>query len=394
MKSRSKSKSFIDGLLFVVLFVLQQIIAFIWEPFNYVTPYWQLYIFIIVVLGISYYRFFRSKEIKLPLLFFIISTIGALFSIAVDSTIVDISSKVLYSFIGLVGFSFLIDRKINTNVFYFVFIVLYVFFFIFYFNLNEDIREEVNGDLFGHSSSNAISFSLNIVWMFFYYTCKGNLDNKNKPLMVFAIINLLLIIVQGSRAGIIVAAVNILLILSNIKRIGNTTFICVLILSIFLFNKYSDSLSNIIDVENMKGFESYAEDVRGNAANQFFLMMKPENLFLGYPPETEFGYVNRTFNAFLDFWSKYGLAPLVFLIIMLIRRIIKWKSFSIPIRDFSSLIIYSMVESIWGSTLWDILIYIVLFYSYDNDDKFNKKVFKTDSIICNENKNTQGCKIM
>lgn len=236
---------------------------------------------------------------------------------------------------------------------------------------DEFTRKILSGDLFGTSSSNTIAISLNII-LFFYFILKRSYKESNYKVVTFiAIINLVLIIIQGSRAGIVVAFILLLLCLSELFNFKKVYFPLILfsIISLVVINNNYDKLLEIMELDRMQGLKSIEEDVRGVAQRSFFYNLNFANFFLGYPSGTEFTFeITRTFNAFIDFWNRFGFIPFLSLIIFLLRRIFNYKRFDLSLLFFTPLIIYSLVESLWGGNSWDILIYFLLFYSYKSNE--------------------------
>lgn len=353
------------GAVFVLLFVVQQIIEFVWSAFNFVTPYWLLYTLLIIIYAIN-----TSKEwstMKLPLLFFIVSSLGAILSFLNGSSIGIIITRVFFSFTGLLGLSYIIHNKIDLKIFIYLFMGLYLYFFLSYFILDSLSQKDLNEDLFGHSSSNAIPMSLNIVWLLYFVISKNYKSPTIIWLYVFAVMNLVFIVIQGSRAGIVVAAINLLVLLISTVKNKFWLFIFVVVSAYFLIVKNIDLLEDLIELDNMRGMSSYEEDVRSISQKAFFSNMTLSNFLFGYSPKNIFGGLDRSFNSFLDFWRGYGFLAFSFLAILLIKRIRYNKRYTVSIVLYSSLAFYSLFEFLWGGTLWDIVIYIVLFYGYKSN---------------------------
>lgn len=365
--STRQTKSYVfSGIAFVLLFVVQQIVAFTWIPFKLVSPYWILYVLIIGIIIAQNLK--RLEKFRGAVLLFGVTLIGSLLTFANGDPIGSYVVKVLYSLIGLVGLYYISTHKINLTVFDILIPVLYVFFYFSFFVFDISTRQDLNENLFGHSSSNTIAISLNVVWIIYYVIARSyGPSTKRRMLLLFSILNLLLIMAQGSRIGIVVAVINLIIIVSDTFRLKYLYFIVLLVGSVYLFYRYGDLLENIIDVQNMQGVESYYEDVRSRAQAEFFLKMTPTTALVGYPETVEFAGVNRAFNAFLDFWRHYGLLPFVVLLYFIAKRIRRRKQYTVPLMAFTSLFAYSFFESLWGATLWDILIYLFLFYSYEDN---------------------------
>lgn len=371
----------LNGFAFILLFVVQQVVSFTWIPFMLISPYWILYL--IVVLYIMTVNWKKIIESKSAMIFFLFVFVGSMMTVLNGDVIGSYVVKIVFSLIGLVGLIYISNRQINLKIFDIVFLVLYVFFYFSYFVFDVYTRFDLNGDLFGHSSSNAIAMSLNIIWIIYYIIARDNgPSTKSSMLLIFSILNLFLIVVQGSRIGVVVAVINLIMIISDLFKLKFIYFILLIIGVVYLFFRYGSLLEDYVEVEHMQGIDSYYEDVRSRAQSDFFTEMTFTSAILGYPESMNFAGLNRCFNAFLDFWRHYGLAPVLALVFFGVKRIINRKHFRVPIKSFISLFVYSLFESLWGATLWDILIYLFLFYSYEDNtlDKVNAKAHKKNNM--------------
>lgn len=368
MESSSKRNNYRNGVIFALLFVLPQIVAFTWKPFDFLNPFWAVYLLFVFLIGVTHRDILGGKNMQLPSVLFFMVCIGSFLTFLIGVPIGGVIRKLLIAVVAFFGFAFLSHRRIDPRFFNFIFPLLYLFFYLVYFRYNEAYRISVNGDLFGHSSSNTISMALTNVWFFYYIISKAEHRNNNFPLLVFSIINFILIIIQGSRAGFAVCAMEILLVLSNMlnrTKIGGGAFLLLLAIGVYAFYRYGSYFEDIVEVGGMQGMESYEANVRSFSVAAFFSQMNTEHFIFGYPPDSMFEDLSRTFNAFLDLWSTFGILPMAAILVFGILRIIKRKHFALPLVVFIPWFFYSMVESLWGGTLWDIYIYIVLFYSYD-----------------------------
>ena len=225
--SRQNKSSLMSGLVFIILFVVQQVVAFTWMPFKLVSPYWILYIVLIAYMFINNVR--KVETYKSAVLFFLIIMISSILTIINGDSIGSYIVKILYSLIGLVGLYYISTHHINLTVFDILFPVLYIFFYFSYFVFDIFTRQDLNGDLFGHSSSNTIAISLNVIWIIYYIVARADgSSTKSRMLLLFSILNLLLIVVQGSRAGIVVAAINLIMVISDIFKLKYLYFIILL----------------------------------------------------------------------------------------------------------------------------------------------------------------------
>ena len=75
--STRQTKSYVfSGIAFVLLFVVQQIVAFTWIPFKLVSPYWILYVLIIGIIIAQNLK--RLEKFRGAVLLFGVTLIGSL----------------------------------------------------------------------------------------------------------------------------------------------------------------------------------------------------------------------------------------------------------------------------------------------------------------------------
>lgn len=362
----SKLKYIMSSSFFVFLFVAQQVYSFVGEQFKLVSTYW---LFIIALIFISFLSMPKwAKKETLPLYFMAISMVGALLSLLNGTGIGEVCQKIFYCFMGYVGLLYVKSYKINPVVFDILILILYFFFYKTFFSLDFATRLAMNDDLYNHSSSNTIAISLNMVLLIYYIL---NYKQPNLRMVLFAITNLILIGIQGSRAGLLVAILLFIVIALSIipKKYFIHGVVVLTAVVIYIILRNIDVIFEVVDLDNMQGLSSYEEDVRSRVQRGFFTKMTIENFMFGYPPVYRYSDdVTRTFNAFLDFWGRYGLFAFSMLVACLVKRIKKQKKYDISLLAFLPLLAYSFFESLWGGTLWDIFIYIALFYTgnYEN----------------------------
>lgn len=358
----SKIKLFFISVFFVFLFVAQQIYSFVGEQFKLVSVYW---LFIIVLIVITYFCLPKSaKKDKTPLYFMCFSIAGAILSLMNGTGLGEVCQKIFYCFMGYVGFIYVRSYKIHPVVFDILLILLYIFFYQTYFSLDFATRLSLNDELYnGQSSSNTIAIVLNVVLLIYYVL---HYKQPNIRMVLYAIINLIMIGIQGSRAGLLVAM--ILFIVISIRIIPKNYFVTgLLFLStvvVYIIFRNIEVILEVVDLDNMQGVSSYQEDIRSRVQRSFFTNMTVENFLFGYSPTYRYNDgITRTFNAFLDYWGRYGIFAFTMLLICLLKRIKQNKMYDISLLAYLPMLAYSFFESLWGGTLWDILIYIALFYT-------------------------------
>lgn len=372
------------GLVFIFL-IAQQIIGFVFDPYKFVSPYWIAVTLFTIYLA-NELRIRITKENVLPFILFALCAIGSLANILVGSQVAYAFFKIYYSFLGLVGLLYITKFKINTHVFIPFILILHVYFYIKYFQYDEGTRLMLDENLFVQSSSNTIAMALNIVLIVYLMVSKAQKENHKWFYLGIALLNLYWISIQGSRAGILVAFLLVVYTLLNVfggEQKFKFRFIISAILIAFLLLYFRIYLFNYAEDRSMAGVEAYEENVRYFAQSSFFSSLNIEHFILGYPRDFSFiGDQTRTYNSFLDFWARYGFLPFLFMFFCLFRRFIYQERFSISFLILIPLLAYTPFESLWGGTLWDILLYIVLFYSYNSSISVrNQQCKKQQKII-------------
>jgi len=269
------------------------------------------------------------------------------------------------------GYVFLNFKTIDLSIFKFVFIILYIYFYIIYFSLLPDLfyRPDFDEDLivFETASSNGISTALNIT-LYAYIVLNYFLkQNKEKEIFILSIINLLLILIQQSRIGILVGF--LLFFISFYERfyISNKTsnkFVLklIIIISIVVTSTY---ISNFFNDIGLGGIESYGADIRYFTVRDFISGLNPSNFIFGYDPnKTYFGF-DYTYNVFLDFWNKYSFFSVLLFISVLLYRIINYRYYFFPIYYLFPFLLYSFVESFFFPEYWDVIVFLVIFTRKD-----------------------------
>lgn len=364
LKNNYLSSSFI----FVFLFVSQQIIAFTYSTYSLVSFYW-----FVITVGIFYIGInlpLMSRRYRYPLILTIVSVLGAILTLVNGNTIIWVVTKSVLMVFGFIGYVYVSEKKINLILMDFMMIIAYTFFYFSFFLYDSETRLSIDGDLFGHSSSNTISMSLCII-LYVYLLINKHNENANSTfkILIYAIINLVLIIIQGSRAGVVVSSMIAIIALTEVVKFQLKKFYVSLVLVLFLIGYvgyiYLNNIQFYLDSQQLSGISSYEDDIRSFLHYSFFINMDFGSFFFGYVDGYDFGHgFTRTFNSFFDFWSRYGLFPSMFFVVFLMRRALNAKDYSVPLIYFIPFVTYSWLELLWGGTLWDVLIYLALFYSY------------------------------
>lgn len=374
----SKSKIFHSIVVFN-LFVLQQIVDFTSNTFRLVDTYWILIIAFVLLVGSKLQ--YRNKQYNSAYYFMLTSVICCFFTILNGASIGECISKAFMCYMGFITYVYIDKKKIDYKTYLILYSSLYIYSYFSYFVYDESTRKILDGDLFGHSSSNTIAMYLNVALWVLYIILLKNKVNKPLLLVVYSILNVYLILLQGSRAGLFVSLILCILIISdyssekfnirseNLKIVFYSLFSAILI---FYIANNICIIEDMIDIREYQGVSSYEEDARGLAMTAFFVRLDINTALFGMPDTTTLlGDFNRTFNAFIDFWRRFGIVPFLILIVSVIRRIRCFKQYSVSLITLVPILFYSLFESLWGGTLWDMLIYLSLFYSRKIDNNFS-----------------------
>lgn len=368
--------------IFVFLFVFQQAISFSIYRFQLVPSlYWTFFYILVLYFGLRHLSFSNyRKELTFLILLIISSLLGFYYSANTPGSIL---MRIIFPLIGFFGYKYIKEHKnLSAKPFNVFLLISYVFSYVTYISIlrSTGYDHSIDGDIYGVSSSNAIAISINMILFFYYIVNKIYKSKCERYILLFSVFNFVLIYYQESRMGLIVAFIMIVLSLWDNLQVNrerksrtNKTYYLILTsvimaLSIFVF--FKENATYLSDIGLTK--QDILESGRRDADYAFFNEMTIESFIFGYPDKYEFGGLFRLFNAFLNFWAKYGILGFVCLIHLVIQRIIHRKEYSLPLISFLPLFVYSFAEIVWGGTLWDSMIFIFLFYN-DKQAMTNKQ---------------------
>lgn len=355
-----KVKIYSVSFIFVFLFILPNTLSIFLSDTQT-----KIY-FYMLLLCYGIYLCLHVKEILtnlyLPILFLtIVFVIFGTFNLILKSSTE--TFNIAGPIITYLAYHYLQKNKIKSNMIDFLMVGLYIYYFITYYMTLPDllIHPEFE-DFFGKASSNAIPITLNIT-LYAYLVINRFFDQaNNKRILSFATINLVLIVIQQSRAGIIIAFIILLLASYDYSKKLAVGIVVVVGLIIFYFIIFH--LQEIIEYMDIIGDvdpNSLRDDSRGDAQRQFFTSMDLKSAFFGYSKDANFGSLKYTYNVFLDIWNRYGVIPLIVLLSTFLYRIIFNKSYKFPLYFFVPFLIYSLVESQFFPNFWDVIVYLMLF---------------------------------
>lgn len=361
MKNR---KGIVISLIFILLFIAQQVYSFVGLSENINERYWQgIYALLLIACA---FQLSKKNINRQAVAFMLVCVLGTIITLVNGRPIGMIVLYAVYSAAGFAGYSYLKNNKVNPNYLGVFLLVLYVVYYLVYFRfreLNVELSEE--GDLFGHSSSNTIAISLNFVlWIYFFIDYIQGSKNVFW-IFIFAIINLVLCFIQASRMGLAVSFTMFAVAYYTLAKTSRSKwfrwiFYAAIILVITQIPKFIGFIEDYSAASNFAGFE-YGEEVRARELIVFFDKMNLSHALFGYGDDSVF-LNGRIYIAFLDFWNRYGLLPFLFLVFLVVRRLIYKNNYSVSLYVFLPILLYSFSETIFGGTLWDFFIYLFLFY--------------------------------
>ncbi len=363
------SNAYKNSVIFLLLFLSPHIIYSV-IPASSVAAYYLILPICYIVLAIHLFKFFNNDFFLKPFILSISFIVFGLFNMIVYSNLAVFN--LMAPIVAFLGYLFIVKKKIDLKIFVHCFYVMYIFFYIVYFSVLPDLFDRPGFDedaiVFDNSSSNTIPMALNITlytYMLFNEMYGGN---ANKNIFYFSIINLGLIIIQQSRAGLLISFALLIMALYNYnKKIILKVGLSFLIVITLIFISYKEVILNYFDViGNLNGFDALNEDIRGEAQRKFFSDLDGFRFLFGYPTDYIFAYgtytdIKYTYNVFLDLWNKYGVIQLIIFFALIIFRFIHFRKFYFPLFYLIPFLLYAMVESIFFPNFWDCIIYLVLF---------------------------------
>ena len=362
-----KENNYIITIVFILVFIIQFIIGNTLISMDLNKLYWLMYFTLVIIIStklkISDIAFRKER------FFLYICILGAASTYLMGVKYGMVFLKILSIYTGFVGYIYLSKNKIDLRFFSLLMILLYIYFSQVYFSEKTFMTDTDNEyNLFGHSSSNLSSHALNGVLMFYYIINKKQNGGHLRLLLLFSFVNLIFIVIQASRIGVFVSVLlSIMILYDNYKKDGKNRFVyfaLVIFVIAFCISRMSliDKYILLVFDENIN---NYVEDCRAIARMAVFDQMTRTTAIFGAIPGTTYGVLGRTFNAFLDFWANYGIFPVLVLLYNCILRCLNRHLYIVPLYMLFPLCLYSFVETYCGNTLWDIWIFIALYYSKD-----------------------------
>lgn len=272
--------------------------------------------------------------------------------------------------VAFYGYYYIEDKRINLKTFDYLMLSLYTFFIVTYFMKLPSLFMRVqfdDGSWYGSSSSNAISIILVNVLYIYEVLVYLQKDNRRLQLFAFSLINLFLVIVQQSRAGILISLLFVLWNLFQFRKTSKYTIVrmipwLLLIISLYWIASNRALINEYFDVIGDMSVSSYENDGRNKSVQAYFANMDAKVFLVGYPLDSmEFDNNSYTFNTFIDHWNKYTIIGFLLTIIIVFNRVIRYKRYYFPLVFLVPFFLYGWVEPRYLPNYWDFFIYLMLF---------------------------------
>lgn len=352
-------------IVFILLFIVPHTLISVSTQKFVTFTYYPILVGCYFIFILFYFNEGIKKKYKLALSFALSFVLTGTLNLIIHSS--TSFFNIIAPIISYFGFVAIFKRKIIFKYFDYYIILLYVFFYIEYYSVlpNLFFRVGFNEGVFENSSSNAIPISLNITLYAYLILNKFYSAGKEKNILVFSFINVILIIIQQSRAGIFISIIIFLISQFNNQKKTHFRVIFPILIIFFITNFFifKNEIATYFEyIGNVNGIQALKSDVRGEAISSFFTDMNIGNLIFGYSNKTygttELGY---TFNMYLEIWNKYGLFQLIIFFLLLAYRYIKRNNFAFPIYFLLPFLLYTIVEPRFFPSFWDVMVYILLF---------------------------------
>ena len=366
-------KKYLISFVFILVFLFSRTLYSIISADNINYLYYTLLLsYFIFYLNISNKIIY--KKFKEPVFLTLVFVCFGLFNFIATS------EMNFFRFIGpisaLIGYIFYetYKFKFDSRAFIGFFIFLYIYFFFEYYLNLPDLFARVKFDedayIFDNSSSNAIPLSLNLLTCFFLlFNLNSPKFTLNKTILFIAVINIILILIQQSRLGIIVSILILIILMSTSgfkdSKIIKLTILVLVILSIYYLT------NTFIEIWNSSGFEKLldkTQNVRYLINLEFYNNLEFSELIFG-KKKTSFYVVGgidqySTFNLFSEIIRMYGIFPLITLLFFFFKRF-KNRNYYKNNAICLVILIYALNESIFIANLSDVILYVALFTKND-----------------------------
>ncbi len=280
-------------------------------------------------------------------------------------------------FAAFLGFVYVSEKTLSPRPFINLMLFNYTYFYLIYYSRNPldfFIPEyDLNVEVFSNTSSNLIPVILIINLYVFDILNTVKFENKKKRvILLFSFLNVFLILLQRSRAGIFVSILFLFFqLFINYKKFS---FIFLSII-IFLSYYYWPIIVSYTEAAGTMDSDSYSVDVRKENIDIFFNSMDSlKDILFGYGSFFEIMTVSATQNLAITIWNYYTIFPLLFVLILILLRVKKKNYLSITF--YSVFISYSLFEGFFLSNYWDFIIYVLFFYKMKALENTNRAILQ------------------
>lgn len=359
-----KNKSKLASFIFLFVFIMPASVASVLPLGTHLTYFYGV-LFCYILCGVYLWESLTDKKNTQALIFTLSFVILGAVNLFVHKSTA--TFNIVAPVGAYIGYCFIMRKRVYLKYFDYLLILMYVYYYFTYFRTlpgllyRPDFNEET---VFAIASSNAIAIGLNMVLYAYMIFNKLNNEARHKNILYFAIINFVLIVIQQSRAGLVIALVLLTMSayeLNKKKFLGYLAFAIPILLAVAFF-----SLTMILDYIDLLGnvnvLEALTDDVRGESQAAFFKDMDFNAFLFGYSSKVfgESG-LTYTYNVFLDIWSRYGVLQLVIMLSMYTKRFTQRRKFYFPLYYFIPFFAYSALESIFLPSFWDVIVFIPMF---------------------------------
>jgi hypothetical protein len=258
-------------------------------------------------------------------------------------------------------------------------ILTYIYFIILFFSLTPiellslyEVPDE--DDNFKNTSTNIIPCVLiNTLYAFDVINKVKNNGRNEKIIVSFAFINVLLILIQRSRAGIIVS---IIYLLFKLFYSNKNLFWIFLGFGGVIAIKFSSLISLYLEATGgMTNYSDFAQDARGINFALFFNNMDFSSFIFGYGKNMlKLGQEHLTVSMFISIWNYYGFFVLLLFLLIIVKRYLIRNNNMVPPNYLLPFIAYALFETFFFPNFWDFSIYLVMFYEKKHSRISNNKL--------------------
>ena len=276
---------------------------------------------------------------------------------------------------GFVGYVYSLTIRLEWRVFIGFYFLQVVYFLVEYYSKLPHLffRPGFDEDavIFDRASSNCVSICLNFtiisILHYDYYSAWG----IKRFALILSLLNLVLVFIQQSRVGIIVAW--LMVVLAAIRAgiaFRRVIFSNIFILCIIFAFRGIDYVQILGESIGDISAAAYFDDIRSEAVKNFFVRINNFSQFLLGPGMSEVEiseseYIGYSYNSFIDVWSRYTFIGFSLLLINFSLTTLKgiWCRENYRFFLLTPILFYSLFESLYFPNFWDAIIFSIIFIS-------------------------------